>query len=146
MELHLSLLRGEKVEGLSITQWANAINATADRLVETLTGKRRRWGNTLDALLLAKALNLPFRIVDGDTYETLMTNQVGETPLRTIVWRHSHFYVLHKKKQYPTGPRKTYAAQCNSFASSSNGGLHGDLQGYSFGSSPCAKLSGTPKR
>eukprot|EP00971_Amphidinium_carterae_P091366 1808685-Amphidinium_carterae.2 len=42
MELRLALLREEVIEGLTITQWAYAINTTADRLVDTVTGKRKR--------------------------------------------------------------------------------------------------------
>eukprot|EP00971_Amphidinium_carterae_P187842 3728576-Amphidinium_carterae.1 len=161
MELRLALLREEVIEGLTIAQWANVINTTADRLVDTVTGKQKRWGNTLDAYLLARALNLPFRIVDGDTFETLMSNHDGKAPLRTIVWKHSHFYVLQKMKQYPTGSPRTYGSKGYSSASSpreslhgdlhgyssassSNGSLHGDLQGYSFGSSSRAKLNDTP--
>eukprot|EP00971_Amphidinium_carterae_P137211 2719070-Amphidinium_carterae.1 len=146
LELRLALLRGEEIEGLTIPQWANLVNTTADRLVETVTGKHRRWGNTLDALLLAKSLNLSFRIVDGETYETLMSNCVGETAQRTIVWRQSHFYVLHKLKKRPTSSTCPYGAQGYSFAPSHNGSLREDRQGYSFGSSSRAKFNGTSKK
>eukprot|EP00971_Amphidinium_carterae_P012853 253328-Amphidinium_carterae.2 len=142
LELRLALLREDEIEGRTIPQWARLVGTMADRLIDSVTGKHRRWGNTSDALLLAKALNLSIRIIDGDNHRTLMSHRAEGARQRTIVWSETHFFVLHKMRKKPTEmDRQDQGAPEYSLPSFLDTSSHQCDQGHSLWSSTCSDHS-----
>eukprot|EP00971_Amphidinium_carterae_P217435 4316472-Amphidinium_carterae.2 len=86
------------IEGKAIGQWASELGTSATQLIRTTTGPQARWGNTLDALIIAQKLNIALKIVDANTGALLMQHiNASDRPPHTIAWSNYHFFVLCRR-------------------------------------------------
>eukprot|EP00971_Amphidinium_carterae_P191000 3790671-Amphidinium_carterae.1 len=93
---------GLLLEGKTVSQWASALGCTTSALISA-TGARPRWGNTLDALLIAQKFDLAVHIVDIDANVPLL--QLSSSSGRSahfVAWSRQHFFVRRLRKQLHT--------------------------------------------
>eukprot|EP00971_Amphidinium_carterae_P225711 4476405-Amphidinium_carterae.3 len=94
-ELDKAHAAGIRIEGHTVTEWAQRLGRTVHELIETTSqgGGPGRWGNTLDLLLLCRAFDLPLFAIDARTQEVLMSNATSQPPSYMVVWQNFHFFV-----------------------------------------------------
>eukprot|EP00971_Amphidinium_carterae_P123031 2435826-Amphidinium_carterae.1 len=94
-ELAKSHATGIRIEGHTVTEWAQRLGRTVQELIETTSqgGGPERWGNTLDLLLLCRAFDLPLFAIDAKTQDLLMSNATSQPPRYMVVWHNFHFFV-----------------------------------------------------
>eukprot|EP00971_Amphidinium_carterae_P057511 1137146-Amphidinium_carterae.1 len=93
-ELLRTIQNGDLIHGQPIEHWARQINMSVVQLISTTTGRSKRWGNTLDMVLIARLFDIGVKVIDRQSGRVLAEHRANNGKMWIIGHGACHFTVL----------------------------------------------------